>query len=82
MKRIFGFGKKRKGQPPSGGASQPCPAGAAYELRPKDLGKLHRAAASGDLAQVRQGLKKHGIDGRDKAERQCSASKKNAWLFC
>ncbi|XP_075003173.1 ankyrin repeat domain-containing protein 26 isoform X3 [Calonectris borealis] len=68
MKRIFGFGRKRKGQPASGSASLPCPAG-AYELRQKDLGKLHRAAASGDLAQVRQGLKKYGIDGRDKAER-------------
>ncbi|XP_054667762.1 POTE ankyrin domain family member B-like isoform X3 [Grus americana] len=74
MKRFFGFGfgfgfgRKRKGQPPSGSASVPCPAG-AYELRQKDLGKLHRAAASGDLARVRQGLKKHGIDGRDKAER-------------
>ncbi|XP_054668320.1 ankyrin repeat domain-containing protein 26-like isoform X2 [Grus americana] len=68
MKRFFGFGRKRKGQPPSGSASVPCPAG-AYEVRQKDLGKLHRAAASGDLARVRQGLKKHGIDGRDKAER-------------
>ncbi|XP_032544561.1 ankyrin repeat domain-containing protein 26 isoform X8 [Chiroxiphia lanceolata] len=68
MKRIFGFGKKRKGQPPPGSASLPCSAG-AYELRQKDLGKLHRAAASGDLAQVRQGLRKYGIDGRDKAER-------------
>ncbi|KAJ7426966.1 ankyrin repeat domain-containing protein 26 [Willisornis vidua] len=68
MKRIFGFGRKRKGQPPSGSASLPGPAG-AYELRQKDLGKLHRAAASGDLAQVRQGLRKHSIDGRDKAER-------------
>ncbi|XP_074726306.1 ankyrin repeat domain-containing protein 26 isoform X7 [Strix uralensis] len=68
MKRIFGFGRKRKGQPLSGSASLPCPAG-AYELRQKDLGKLHRAAASGDLAQVRQGLKKYGVDGRDKAER-------------
>ncbi|XP_063252811.1 ankyrin repeat domain-containing protein 26 isoform X2 [Prinia subflava] len=68
MKRIFGFGRKRKGQPPPGSASLPSPAG-AYELRQKDLGKLHRAAASGDLAQVRQGLRKYGIDGRDKAER-------------
>ncbi|RLW06533.1 hypothetical protein DV515_00004401 [Chloebia gouldiae] len=68
MKRIFGFGRKRKGQPPPGSASLPCPAG-AYELRQKDLGKLHRAAASGDLAQVRQGLRKCSIDGRDKAER-------------
>ncbi|XP_030113081.4 ankyrin repeat domain-containing protein 26 isoform X5 [Taeniopygia guttata] len=68
MKRIFGFGRKRKGQPPPGSASLLCPAG-AYELRQKDLGKLHRAAASGDLAQVRQGLRKYSIDGRDKAER-------------
>ncbi|KAM9259336.1 uncharacterized protein FYN16_009266 [Cariama cristata] len=68
MKRIFGFGRKKKEQAPSGGASLPCRAG-AYELRQKDLGKLHRAAAGGDLAQVRQGLKKYGIDGRDKAER-------------
>uniref|UniRef100_A0A8C8BC00 Uncharacterized protein n=1 Tax=Otus sunia TaxID=257818 RepID=A0A8C8BC00_9STRI len=58
MKRIFGFGRKRKGQPLPGSASLPCPAG-AYEIRQKDLGKLHRAAASGDLAQVRQGLKKY-----------------------
>ncbi|XP_074024588.1 ankyrin repeat domain-containing protein 26 [Numenius arquata] len=68
MKRIFGFGRKRKGQPPSGSASLPSPAG-AYELRQKDLSKLHRAAASGDLAQVRQALKKSRIDERDKAER-------------
>ena len=68
MKRIFGFGWKKKEQPPPDSASLPCSAG-AYELRQKDLGKLHRAAASGDLAQVRQGLKKYGIDGRDKAER-------------
>ncbi|XP_064278378.1 ankyrin repeat domain-containing protein 26 isoform X3 [Passer domesticus] len=68
MKRIFGFGRKRKEQPPPGSGSLPCSAG-AYELRQKDLGKLHRAAAGGDLAQVRQGLRKYSIDGRDKAER-------------
>lgn len=68
MKRIFGFGKKKKEQPPTGGAPQPSPTG-AYDLRLKDLGKLHRAAASGDLAQVQRGLKKYGIDERDKAER-------------
>ncbi|XP_009979761.1 PREDICTED: ankyrin repeat domain-containing protein 26-like [Tauraco erythrolophus] len=45
MKRIFGFGRKKKGQPPSSSASVPCAAG-AYELRQKDLGKLHRAALS------------------------------------
>ncbi|XP_067171310.1 ankyrin repeat domain-containing protein 26 isoform X3 [Apteryx mantelli] len=68
MKRFFGFGRKRKGPPPSGGASPPCNPG-AYELREKELGKLHRAAASGDLAQARQALKKYSIDGRDKAKR-------------
>eukprot|EP00076_Gallus_gallus_P016969 XP_015136530.1 ankyrin repeat domain-containing protein 26 isoform X6 [Gallus gallus] len=68
MKKIFGFGRKKKGDPPPGSTASPCPAG-AYELRQKELGKLHRAAAAGDLAQVRQGLKKHGIDGRDKAQR-------------
>ncbi|KQK84882.1 hypothetical protein AAES_44519 [Amazona aestiva] len=68
MKRIFGLGRKRKGQPPLGSAAPPRPAG-AYDLRQKDLGKLHRAAACGDVDQVRRGLKKHGVDGRDKAER-------------
>uniref|UniRef100_G1N9F6 Uncharacterized protein n=1 Tax=Meleagris gallopavo TaxID=9103 RepID=G1N9F6_MELGA len=69
MKKIFGFGRKKKGKPPPpGSAASPCPAG-AYELRQKELGKLHRAAAAGDLAQVRQGLKKQGIDERDKAQR-------------
>lgn len=74
MRKIFGFGRKRKGQPPPPGggdaaaAASPCPGG-DYELRQKELGKLHRAAASGDLAQVRQGLRKHGIDERDKAQR-------------
>lgn len=68
MKKIFGFGRKKKGDPSPGSTASPCPAG-AYELRQKELGKLHRAAAAGDLAQVRQGLKKHGIDGRDKAQR-------------
>ncbi|XP_056195449.1 ankyrin repeat domain-containing protein 26-like isoform X2 [Falco biarmicus] len=69
MKRFFGFGKKKKGQPAaSSSAAEPLPTG-AYELRLKDLSKLHRAAASGDLGQVRQGLKKYSIDERDKAER-------------
>lgn len=67
MKRIFGFGRKKKGQPPSGSNSLPSPG--AYELRQKDLGKLHRAAANGDLIQVRQGLKKYSVDGQDKADR-------------
>ncbi|XP_052525335.1 ankyrin repeat domain-containing protein 26 [Tympanuchus pallidicinctus] len=68
MKKIFSFRKKKENPPPPGGAASPCPAG-AYELRHKELGKLHRAAATGDLAQVRQRLKKHGVDERDKEQR-------------
>ncbi|XP_056182077.1 ankyrin repeat domain-containing protein 20B-like isoform X6 [Falco biarmicus] len=69
MKRFFGFWRKKKGQPAaSGSAAKPFPTG-AYELRLQELGKLHRAAARGDLGQVRQRLKKCGIDERDTAER-------------
>ncbi|KAM6396250.1 uncharacterized protein O9250_012295 [Rhynochetos jubatus] len=69
MKRFLGFGrKKKKEQPSPGSAGPPCPAG-AYELRQKDLGGLHRAAASGVLAPLRQALKKCGIAGRAKPER-------------
>ncbi|XP_040437308.1 ankyrin repeat domain-containing protein 7-like isoform X5 [Falco naumanni] len=69
MKRFFGFGRRKKGRPAASGSSaKPFPTG-AYELRLKDLGKLHRAAARGDLGQVRQRLKKCGIDERDAAER-------------
>ncbi|KAM6421410.1 uncharacterized protein O9250_004122 [Rhynochetos jubatus] len=67
MKRILGFGRKKKVQSSPGSACLPCPAGAC-ELRQKDLGGLHRAAASGDLAPERQALKKCGITGREKAE--------------
>ncbi|XP_065596978.1 LOW QUALITY PROTEIN: ankyrin repeat domain-containing protein 26-like [Cyrtonyx montezumae] len=68
MKKIFTFGKKKREPPPSCSAASPCPAG-AYELRPKELSKLHRAAAAGVLVQVRQALKKYRIDGRDKEQR-------------
>ncbi|XP_067173615.1 ankyrin repeat domain-containing protein 7-like [Apteryx mantelli] len=72
MKRLFGLFSKGQGPPPSpsGSASLPC-VGAASELREKQLGKLHRAAASGDLARVRRPwwLRRLGIDRRDKAKR-------------
>ncbi|XP_067159734.1 ankyrin repeat domain-containing protein 7-like [Apteryx mantelli] len=72
MKRLFGLFSKGQGPPPSpsGGTSLPC-VGAASELREKELGKLHRAAASGDLARVRRPwwLRRLGIDRQDKAKR-------------
>ncbi|XP_067173648.1 ankyrin repeat domain-containing protein 7-like, partial [Apteryx mantelli] len=74
MKRLFGLFSKGQGPrpppSPSGGASLPC-VGAASELREKELGKLYRAAASGDLARVRRPwwLQRLGINRRDKAKR-------------
>ncbi|XP_034624641.1 ankyrin repeat domain-containing protein 26-like isoform X10 [Trachemys scripta elegans] len=66
MKKIFGFGKKKKGQSPACRASLP---GVGYELREKELGKLHRAAAGGDLGKLQQLLKKHDINQLDKENR-------------
>lgn len=68
MKKMLSFVKKKKRDPPPGSAASACSAG-AYEIRRKELTKLHRGAAAGDLALVQQGLKKHDIDERDKAQR-------------
>ncbi|XP_073184279.1 ankyrin repeat domain-containing protein 26 isoform X11 [Lepidochelys kempii] len=70
MKKIFSFGKKKKGQSPSSRASLPgVPGGGGYELREKELGKLHRAAAGGDLGRLQQLLKKNDINQLDKENR-------------
>uniref|UniRef100_A0A8C3XS48 Ankyrin repeat domain 7 n=1 Tax=Chelydra serpentina TaxID=8475 RepID=A0A8C3XS48_CHESE len=45
------------------------PGGGGYELREKELGKLHRAAAGGDLGRLQQLLKKHDINQLDKENR-------------
>ncbi|XP_039364933.1 ankyrin repeat domain-containing protein 7 isoform X1 [Mauremys reevesii] len=66
MKKFFGFGKKKKEQSPPSRDSLP---GVGYELREKELGKLHRAAASGDLGRLQQLLKKHDINQLDKENR-------------
>ncbi|XP_067172563.1 POTE ankyrin domain family member B-like [Apteryx mantelli] len=70
MRRFFGLFCKGQGQPPHSGASLPCVA-AAYEIREKDLGRLHRAATGGDLAQVqrRRWLLRLGINRQDKEKR-------------
>ncbi|CAM5085399.1 unnamed protein product [Eretmochelys imbricata] len=71
MKKIFSFGKRKKGQSPSSRASLPgVPGGGGgYELREKELGKLHRAAAGGDLGRLQQLLKKNDINQLDKENR-------------
>ncbi|XP_015270799.1 PREDICTED: ankyrin repeat domain-containing protein 26-like [Gekko japonicus] len=73
MKKFFGFARKKE-QPlgsRSGAASSSLSAavGGGYELRSKDLSKLHRAAASGDLEKLQQLMKKHDLNQLDKANR-------------
>ncbi|KAM3610015.1 uncharacterized protein V6R79_023883 [Siganus canaliculatus] len=66
MKKIFSFTKKKKasGTPDSGSLLS-----VGYDLKDKDLGKVHRAAAVGDLAKVKQLAKKNDINQLDKENR-------------
>ncbi|XP_077194540.1 ankyrin repeat domain-containing protein 26 isoform X10 [Paroedura picta] len=77
MKKFFGFARKK--EQPSGSrsaaAAPPSPspnalAGGGYKLRKKDLSRLHRAAASGNLGKLQHQLaKKHDLNQLDKANR-------------
>ncbi|XP_055011329.1 LOW QUALITY PROTEIN: ankyrin repeat domain-containing protein 26 [Boleophthalmus pectinirostris] len=52
MKKIFNFAKKKKsstGTPDNGSVLS-----VGYELKDKDLGKVHKAASVGDLAKLKQ----------------------------
>lgn len=67
MKKIFSFTKKKKhtsGTPDSGSVLS-----LGYELKEKDLGKIHKAASVGDLAKLKQLAKKNDINQRDKENR-------------
>ncbi|KAJ6654091.1 hypothetical protein lerEdw1_007455, partial [Lerista edwardsae] len=82
MKKIFGFGRRKKEQQPaplSAGAAAASPLGASggYEVRSKDLSKLHRAAATGDLEKLQQLAKKHDLNQLDKANRHCLNGSQN-----
>uniref|UniRef100_A0A4W3IVU5 Uncharacterized protein n=1 Tax=Callorhinchus milii TaxID=7868 RepID=A0A4W3IVU5_CALMI len=68
MKKIFSFAKRKRGlsQSTSDTASV---VSAGYELKDKDLGKLHKAASAGDVAKLRQLIKKHDINQLDKENR-------------
>ncbi|XP_077121107.1 ankyrin repeat domain-containing protein 26 isoform X2 [Ranitomeya variabilis] len=70
MKKIFGFGRKKKSGPPSStsetGSAQSA---GGYELREKELSKVHRAASSGDVARLRQLLPKQDVNQVDKESR-------------
>ncbi|XDV53465.1 hypothetical protein PO909_021956 [Leuciscus waleckii] len=66
MKKIFNF-KKKKGSPsPSETASV---LSASYDVKEKDLGKVHKAAFSGDVAKLRQLAKKNDLNQLDKENR-------------
>ncbi|KAG7523376.1 ankyrin repeat domain-containing 26-like [Solea senegalensis] len=67
MKKIFSFTKKKKhssGTPDSGSVLS-----LGYDLKEKDLGKVHKAASVGDVAKLRQLAKKNDINQLDKENR-------------
>lgn len=75
MKKLFTFWK-RKNEPHSssshlsvGRASTGPPTHLGYNLRDKDLKKLHKAAAVGDLEKVKKYLQKHDVNIRDREYR-------------
>ncbi|XP_075065069.1 ankyrin repeat domain-containing protein 26 isoform X2 [Mixophyes fleayi] len=69
MKKIFSFGKKRKSGPSASVSETGSVLSVGYELKDKDLSKVHRAASSGDVAKIRQLLPKQDINQVDKENR-------------
>ncbi|XP_039988810.1 ankyrin repeat domain-containing protein 26 isoform X2 [Xiphias gladius] len=67
MKKIFSFTKKKKH--PSGTPDNGSVLSVGYELKEKDLGKVHKAASVGDLAKLKQLAKKNDINQLDKENR-------------
>ena len=61
MKKFFKFGRDKKSSGPDAsslGRGSTSSLSLGYELREKDLGKLHKAAWNGDLNKVKQLAKK------------------------
>lgn len=67
MKKIFSFTKKKKN--PSSTPDNGSVLSVGYELKDKDLGKVHKAASAGDLAKLKQLAKKNDINQLDKENR-------------
>ncbi|XP_030628026.1 ankyrin repeat domain-containing protein 26 [Chanos chanos] len=67
MKKIFNFTKKRKGSPSASDAGSSL--SIAYDLKEKDLGKVHKAASTGDVAKLKQLAKKNDLNQLDKENR-------------
>ena len=67
MKRIFSKSKLKAAA--AGEAASAGTAGPGYQLKEKDLPKLHKAAWSGDLAKIQQLSKKTDVYSLDKQNR-------------
>ncbi|KAK6318643.1 hypothetical protein J4Q44_G00119340 [Coregonus suidteri] len=68
MKKIFNFTKKKKGFSPNTSDTGSV-LSVGYDLKEKDLGKVHKAAYGGDLAKLKQLAKKNDINQLDKENR-------------
>ncbi|TRY97025.1 hypothetical protein DNTS_001441 [Danionella cerebrum] len=66
MKKIFNF-KKKKGSPSASETASVLSSN--YDIKEKDLGKVHKAAFNGDLAKLRQLAKKNDLNQLDKENR-------------
>ncbi|XP_037308242.2 ankyrin repeat domain-containing protein 26 isoform X5 [Pungitius pungitius] len=67
MKKILNFAKKKKHPPSSPDNRSGLSVG--YELKEKDLGKVHKAALVGDLSKLKQLAKKNDVNQLDKENR-------------
>ncbi|XP_039882188.1 ankyrin repeat domain-containing protein 26 isoform X8 [Simochromis diagramma] len=67
MKKIFSFTKKKKHPFDTPDSASRLSVG--YELKDKDLGKVHKAALAGDLAKLKQLAKKNDVNQLDKENR-------------
>uniref|UniRef100_A0A3Q2DBX0 Si:ch211-272n13.3 n=1 Tax=Cyprinodon variegatus TaxID=28743 RepID=A0A3Q2DBX0_CYPVA len=67
MKKLFGFTKKKKNS--SGTSDNVSALSDGYDLKDKDLGKIHKAALQADLAKLKQLLKKNDVNQVDKESR-------------
>ncbi|XP_048404450.2 coiled-coil domain-containing protein 144A isoform X3 [Stegostoma tigrinum] len=68
MKKILRFAKKKRKFSPNTSDTASV-ASVGYELREKELGKLHKAASTGDLTKLRQLIKKNDVNQLDKENR-------------
>ncbi|TSK13388.1 Ankyrin repeat domain-containing protein 26 [Bagarius yarrelli] len=67
MKKIFQFTKKRKGSPSASETASVLSVG--YDLKEKDLSKVHKAAFTGDVAKIKHLAKKSDLNQLDKENR-------------